>query len=448
MRIVIIGGVAAGTAAAAKARRNNEEAEIIVYDKDEDISYSGCGIPYFIGGELKDGAQLTPRGPEFFKEKYNIEVKTRHEVLAADGKTKSLQIKDLSTGREYEDTYDKLIFATGARSVMPPIIGAELEQVFTLRNIRDMYRIKSFLDERHPKEGVIVGSGFIGLEVCESLKALGLKVTLVERLPSVTPGLDVDMATYVEEYLEAKEVKVYKGVSAKEITGTAVILEDGTEIPADFVLLSTGVRPNTEVAAAMGVELGETKAIKVNRQMMTNLPDVYACGDCIEVPHLLTEKPVYRPLGTTANKTGRIAGEVVTGGDLSYRGVLGTGIFRLFEKTIGLTGLSEKEAEKAGYEVVVCHNIKPNKVNYLGGEEMIIKGVADRKSKRLLGVQIFGGEGVDKRLDVFVTAISFKATVDDLFHLDLAYSPPYSTVKDPVAYTGQILEGEINKEQE
>ncbi|MCP1102114.1 NADPH-dependent 2,4-dienoyl-CoA reductase/sulfur reductase-like enzyme [Aequitasia blattaphilus] len=380
---------------------------------------------------------------EHVTEKYNVTVKIRHEVLEVDKEKKVLKIKDLISGNEFEDSYDKLIFATGARSILPPVEGANLEQVFTLRNITDMYQIKAYLNKEEPKEGVIVGSGFIGLEMCESLRALGMKVTLVERLSSVTPGLDTDMAAYVEAYLKEQDIQVYKGVSATKITPDAVVLDNGKKIPAGFVLLSTGVRPNTEIAASIGVDLGKTKAITVNSRMQTSVPDIYACGDCIEVPHLITGKSVYRPLGTTANKTGRITGDAVTGGMLELRGILGTGIFRLFEKTIALTGLSEKAAIDEGYEIEVCHNIKLNKPDFMEGKEMVIKGVADRKTRRLLGVQIFGEEGVDKRIDVFVTAITFGGKVDDLFHLDLAYSPPYSTVKDPVAYTGQILESKI-----
>jgi NADPH-dependent 2,4-dienoyl-CoA reductase/sulfur reductase-like enzyme len=236
---------------------------------------------------------------------------------------------------------------------------------------------------------------------------------------------------------------VFLGVSATEITENAVRLSDDTEIDADFVLVSAGVRPNTTLAKEAGIELGVTGAIKVDNTMKTNLSDVYACGDCIEQFHVVTGKPVYRPMGSTANKTGRIAGDCITGGELSFRGILGTGIFRVFELTVAQTGLSEREAKEQGYEVAVCHNTKPNKPEYLGGKEMVIKAVADKKSGRLLGVQIVGYEGVDKRIDVFVTAITFKANVEDLFHLDLAYAPPFSTTKDPVIYTGMILDNAI-----
>ena len=444
MRLIIIGAVAAGTSAAAKARRNDEKAEIIIYDKDSFISYSGCGMPYYIGGAVEEAEKLTPRDPAFFKSKYNVDIFIRHEVLSIDAKNKTLAIQNLLTGETVTDKYDKLVIATGATSVLPPIEGTEGDFVFTLRNIGDMNRIKGYMNETSPKSAVIIGTGFIGLEVCENLKGLGIDVTLLERLPQVTPGLDQDMAAYVEDYLKKNGIQVLTGASATKIEKNRVILADGRDIQADMVLISAGVRPNTQLAVKAGVELGITKAIKVNDEMMTNLTDVYACGDCSEQYHVVTGKPVYRPMGSTANKTGRIAGDVMTGGKLRFRGILGTGIFQIFGMAVAQTGLSEREARLEGYDVEVCHNIKPNKPEYMGGKEMVIKGIADRESGRLLGTQIVGYEGVDKRIDVFVTAITYQAKVEDLFHLDLAYAPPFSTTKDPVMYTGMILDNAIH----
>ena len=445
MRIVMIGAVAAGTSAAAKARRNNEDAEIVIYEKDSDISYSGCGMPYYIGGVIENAEELTPRNTAFFKKKYNVDILTLHEVLAIHPDEKTLEIKRLSTGEIFIDTYDKLVLATGASSIIPPIKGTDKTNVFTLRNIKDMNKIKAFIEEHNPKSAAIIGTGFIGLEVGENLKRIGIDVTMLERLPQVTPGLDRDMAVYVQEHLHKNGISVLTGAVVQEITNQSVLLSSGKELIADMVLLSTGVRPNTELAKAAGIELGITGAIKVDEKMKTSRDDIYACGDCIEQIHLVTGKPVYRPLGSTANKTGRIAGDSLTGGDLAFRGILGTGIFKIFDLVVGQTGLSEREALELGFEVQVCHNIKPNKPEYMGGKEMVIKGIADKKDGRLLGVQIVGYEGVDKRLDVFVTAITFRAKVEDLFHLDLAYAPPFSTTKDPVMYTGMILDNAIRK---
>ncbi len=445
MRIVIIGAVAAGTSAAAKARRNNEDAEIVIYEKDSFISYSGCGMPYYIGGEVGSAEELTPRDPKFFRSKYNVDIHTLHEVLSISPDEKGVTVKNLTTGEVFTDHYDKLVIATGARATIPPIKGADARHVFTLRNINDMNRIKAFIDTNRPRSAAIIGTGFIGLEVCENLKGLGMEVTLLEKLAQVTPGLDSDMAVYVQDHIEKNGVTVLMGVSIDEITENSVVLSDSKEIEADMVLVSTGVRPNTELAAAAGIELGVAGAIRVNTRMETSLPDIYACGDCIEQFHVVTEKPVYRPLGSTVNKTGRIAGDSVTGGSLEFRGILGTGIFKIFDMTVAQTGLSEREATEQGFDVAVCHNIKPNKPEYMDGKEMVIKGIADKVSGRLLGVQIVGFEGVDKRIDVFVTAITFKAKAEDLFHLDLAYAPPFSTTKDPVMYTGMILDNAIHK---
>ncbi|PKM41034.1 MAG: dehydrogenase [Firmicutes bacterium HGW-Firmicutes-9] len=444
MKIIVIGAVAAGTSAAAKARRNSEDAEITIYERDSFISYSGCGMPYFLGGEVEKAESLTPRDPAFFKSKYNVEIKTRHEVLSIDAGNKNVSVKDLASGEVFTDHYDKLIIATGARAVTPPIPGREKAHVFTLRNINDMLRIESFLVEKKPRTAAIVGTGFIGLEMCESLTRLGISVTLLEKLPQVTPGLDSDMAVYVEEHLKKNNITVKTGVSITQITEDSVVLADGTTIPAELTLLSTGIRPNGELAASAGVTLGKSGAILVNERMETNLTDVYACGDCTEQFHVVTGQQVYRPLGSTANKTGRIAGDCATGGNLRYRGTLGTGIFRVLGLSVGQTGLSEREAREAGYDIVVNHNIKPDKPEYLGGEEMVIKAVADRATGRILGVQIVGRAGVDKRIDVFATAISFGAKAEDLFYLDLAYAPPFSTTKDPVMYTGMILENAIH----
>lgn len=445
MKIIVIGAVAGGTSAAAKARRNNDSAEITIYEKDQDISYSGCGLPYFIGGKVSSIMELTPRTTEFFKSKYNIDIHVRHEVLKIDIPTKTLVVKNLETGAIFNDRYDKLIISTGAQAFIPPIKGVDNNNVFFLRNVQNALAIKSFIDTQHPQTAVVVGTGFIGFEVMESLMENGIKVTLVERAGKLTPNLDEDMSQYLETMLIKKEIPVLKNANVVEATNTGVVLEDGTVIDGDMIIVATGVKPNVALAKEAGLLLGVTGAIRVDERMMTIDTDIYACGDCIETWSAITKRPHYRPLGSTANKTGRICGDNITGGNVIYPGNLSTGIFKVFDISVASTGLSEAEAINLGYDIEISHNIKPNLPGYLGGQEMLIKGIADRATKKILGVQIIGHEGVDKRLDVFVTLITYGATVDEIFNLDLGYAPPFSTTKDPVHYTGMILDNAINK---
>jgi len=447
-RIVIIGAVAAGTSAAAKARRNDESAEIVIYEMDEHISYSGCGLPYYIGGQVATLEALTPRDPIFFRDKYNVDVLIRHQVLSVDPATKTLVVENLATGETFTDRYDVLILSTGATSIVPPIPGVDLPHVFTLRNPVSARAIRTYIEEHQPQTAVVVGSGFIGLEMVENLVEAGLLVTVVEKLPQVCPFVDPDLSPYIEETLTKKTVTVLTGVAATKIWPGAVNLDDGSMVDGDLVILAVGVRPNTALARDMGVAIGPTGAIAVDRRMQTNLPDVYACGDCAESFSIIDGQPLYRPLGSTANKMGRIAGDVVTGGDIEFRGIAGTGIFKLFDRTVAASGLNEKQARDSGYDIVISHNIKPDKPEYFGGREMVIKAIADRKTEKLLGVQIVGYEGVDKRIDVFVTAMTAGLGVSDLFHLDLAYAPPFATTKDPVLYTGMILDNALHRGRE
>lgn len=445
MKIVIIGSVAAGTSVAAKARRNDENAEITLYNADYDISYSICGIPYFLGGEVDELETLTPRSAAWFKKRYNVDIHTRHEVIEIDPDKKIITVKNLDTSETKEDSYDTLVFATGATPITPPIKGVEMDHVFHVRNIQNTASINSFMVSNNPKKVTIIGAGFIGLEMAEQLTHKGLEVTVVQRSNQIMPHLDKDMAFRVEEHIRDNGVNLLLNEEATVITENTVETKSGNVIESDMVILATGVRPNTKLATDIGLELGTSGAIKVNTKMQTNLPDIYAVGDVAESFSVITGKPIYRPLGSTANKMGRIAGDVITGGDLEHRGILGTGILRVFDLAVGYTGLSEKEAKEEGFDIEVLHNIKPARAEYLGGKEIVIKAIADRKTSRVLGVQIVGADGVDKRIDVFVTAISFKAKAEDLFHLDLAYAPPFSTTKDPVMYTGMALQNAIDK---
>lgn len=449
MKLIIIGAVAAGTSAAARARRNNEAAQITVYERDSEISYSGCGLPYWIGGEVEDRESLVPRNAAFFKSKYNVDIHTRHAVLAIDPKRKSVRVKRLETGDEFDDAYDALIIATGAASAVPAIPGADGPGVFVLRNPASADAIRGFVIEHAPARAIIIGTGFIGLELAENLAARGVHVTMLESAPRAMPSLDPDMSRYLEAHLRKQGVELLLNAAITVISGTPgamnVSLADGGAVEAGMVIIAAGVKPEVSLAASAGVALGASGAIAVNERMETSVPGIWACGDCAEAFSVITGAPLYRPLGSTANKMGRIAGDRATGGAMTFRGILGTGIFRVFGATVARTGLTECEARAGGMDVAVCHNIKPDKPEYLHGEEMVIKAIADRATGRLLGAQIFGKAGVDKRIDVIATAITFGAKAEDLEHLDLAYAPPFATTKDPVIYTGMILANALKR---
>jgi NADPH-dependent 2,4-dienoyl-CoA reductase/sulfur reductase-like enzyme/rhodanese-related sulfurtransferase len=446
MRIVIVGSVAAGTSVGAKARRNTEDAQIVIYERDSDISYSGCGLPYFVGGEVEVMNALTPRDPAWFAKRYNIDIRTGHEVTAVDPAARTVQVTDLATGESFTDSWDALVLATGVSPIVPELPGVDSAGVFTVRTPADARRIREHLEATGTASAVVVGAGFIGLEMAEQLVGRGIATTVVERLAQVMPPLDADMAYRVAESLRGNGVGLRLGTSVAAIEGdpvTELVLDTGERIAAGVVILGVGVRPNVRLAVAAGVRLGGSGAIAVDEQMATNVPGVWAVGDVAESFSLITGQPVWHPLGSTANKMGRIAGDAITGGALTHRGILGTGIFRAFDLTVAQTGLTERSAGEAGFDVEVLHNIKPDRPPYLGGKDMVIKAIADRASGRLLGAEIVGPGGVDKRIDVLATAITFGAKAADLFHLDLAYAPPFATTKDPVLYTGMVLDNAL-----
>ncbi len=443
MKIIIIGGVAGGTTAAAKARRNDKTAEIKIFEADQDISYSGCALPYYISNKITDRAEVVPRNAAFFKQKYNVDVFTSHRVLEIKPEEKQIAIENLTTQEFFSESYDKLLISTGAVSTVLPIDGSDKENVFYLRTVANADKIRRFISEVTPKNVVIVGTGFIGMELAESFSTRGIKVTMVELAPHVMPTLDTEMSEYLEEYLRGQKIGLVTGDSAAKFVGSPlvnkVILKSGRELATDFVIMAVGIKPNISLAQKANVQLGTTGAIQVNTKMETSIKDIYACGDCAESFSIITGKVFYRPLGSTANKMGRVAGDQMTGGNLEFHGGLGTGIFKVLDMTVAQIGLTEKEALREGYEVIVSHDRKPDKPKYYGGQEMFIKAVADSKTGRVLGAQIIGPAGVDKRIDIFATAITFGAKAEDLTNLDLAYSPPFSTAKDPVIFTGMIL---------
>lgn len=448
MKIAIIGGVAAGTSAAAKARRNNKEAEIVLFERDSDISYAGCGLPYYISEVTDSREKLIINTPEEFEEKYKIDVKTGHEVLEINPEEKSLKYKELKTNNINEYNYDKLIITTGASPIMPPIPGHELDNIVPLRTVNDADKIKNIIDEQNPKKAVIVGAGLIGLEMAESFKESGLEVGVIEKLPHVLPILSDEMSEIVEDHLKEKDVDLVLDDGVSEFKGDRkvekVITESGKKLEADLVLLAIGVKPNAKLAKEAGIEIGETGAIAVNEKMETSEKDVYAAGDCAESKDLITGNSAWVPLGSTANKQGRTAGENVTGGNARHRGILKTGITKIFDLTVSRTGLLASEARENGFEV---EEVKIKGVDHAGYypnlNELHLKGIFDKETNKIIGAAVIGENGADKRIDVLSTAIYSGLTANDLFQVDLAYAPPYSTSKDAVAVLGMVAEKKL-----
>lgn len=452
MKIIIIGSVAAGTSVAAKARRNTEDAEIVLYDKDMDVSYAVCGIPYAVGGEVENFDELTPRNSEWFKKRYNVDIHTSHEITQVDYKKKLVHGINLITKKSFTNNFDVLVFATGSVYNTPEIfVNRHFENVFQVKNISSGKSIKKFVDENEPKKVVVIGAGYIGLEMAEQFQRLGLEVSLLQRSKYPMSHLDWDMSSRIINEMKRKNIAFFPEETVRKINGDgslkSIETAKGTIFSADIFVLATGVKPNTALAKSMGIKLGITGAIEVNDKLETNLPNVYAVGDVAESFDRITRLPIYRPLASTANKMGRIAGDIITGGDLRHKGILGTGILRFFDLTIAQTGLTEKDALANDIAITTLYNIKPNKPDYMKGKEMVIKAIANKENGKILGgAQIIGYDGVDKRIDVFATAISFGATAEDLFHLDLAYAPPFSTTKDPIHYTGMALNNDINND--
>jgi len=451
MKIIIIGSVAAGTSVAAKARRNTEDAEIVLYDKDMDVSYAVCGIPYAVGGEVENFDELTPRNAEWFKKRYDVDIHTSHEITQVDYDKKLVHGINLITKKSFTNNFDVLVLATGSVYNTPEIfVNRHFENVFQVKNISSGKSIKKFVDENEPKKAVVIGAGYIGLEMAEQLQRLGLEVSLLQRSKYPMSHLDWDMSSRIINEMKRKNIAFFPEETVRKVNGDgrlkSIETAKGTIFSADIFVLATGVKPNTALAKSMGIKLGITGAIEVNDKLETNFSNVYAVGDVAESFDRITRRPIYRPLASTANKMGRIAGDVITGGNLRHKGILGTGILRFFDLTIAQTGLTEKDALANDIAITTLYNIKPNKPDYMNGKEMVIKAIANKENGKILGAQIIGYDGVDKRIDVLATAISFGATAEDLFPLDLAYAPPFSTTKDPIHYTGMALNNDINND--
>ncbi|MBA4020213.1 MAG: CoA-disulfide reductase [Pirellula sp.] len=446
MKIIIVGGVAGGASAAARARRLSEEAEIVLVERGPDISFANCGLPYHLSGTIAERSKLLIVTPERMRERFKLDVRVRSDVEAIDRAAKSVRIRDLATGRTYDETYDKLILSPGASPIRPPITGLELPGIFTLRNLGDMDRIKAALDGG-TRQAVVVGAGFIGLELVENFVARGVQTTLVELQDQVLPPLDKEMTTPILERLRAKGVEVLLSDSAESFApagadGLQVGLKSGRKLAAQLVVLGVGVRPENGLAVAAGLDVGPRGGIRVNQQMQTSDPDIYAVGDVVEIRDFVTDQPTQVPLAGPANRQGRLAADHIFGRSVRYRGTQGTAIVGLFGLAAGMTGQSEKALRRAGRAYAKAYVHPAHHAGYYpGAEGMTLKLLFDPTDGKLLGAQGVGGAGVDKRIDVLAVALQAGLTVYDLEEMELAYAPQFGSAKDPVNMLGFVAAG-------
>ncbi len=442
-RLVVIGGVAAGPKAAAKARRCDPELEITLYQEEDAISYAGCGLPYYIGGLIEEREELISRTPGQFAQD-GIKVKRNCRVEKIDSKEKKVWVRNLESGERFEDYYDWLVLATGAQPIRPKIEGTDLENVFFLRSIFHADVLLQHIKSENIRRVVIVGGGYIGLEMAESLMRLGKEVTIVELAPQILTLFDEDFANILRRYLESKGVQIFTSEGIKALKG-----KDGwvshvqtilREIGADAVLMSLGIRPQVELAREAGLRIGETGAIWVNERMETSVEGIYAAGDCVETTHLVTGKRVWIPLGSTANKQGRVVGVNVCGGNATFSGVLGTTIFKVFDYHVAKTGLNMIEAEREGFHPVQAIVRGYDRARYYPGmKESTLKVIADRPTGRILGGQAIGEGPSDKLIDVLAMALHAKMTSYQLAHVDLSYAPPFSPALSPVIVAANVI---------
>lgn len=445
MKVIIIGGVAGGASAAARIRRLDETAQIIVLERSNYVSYANCGLPYFIGGVIREQAELTLQTPQSFWERFHIDVRVRNEAVDIDVKSKTVAIRRLDTGEIYHEQYDKLLLSPGAKPVVPHLPGVTSDRIFSLRTVEDTLRIRKFIEEYKPATAVLVGGGFIGLEMAENLTAMGISVTVIQRSNQLFAPMDADMASFIHAQMRSHGVKLEL---EKTVTGFSskggkpvTMIKDSEPISSDMVLLGVGVEPDTVLAEKAGLALGIRGAVAVNEYMETSVPDIYAVGDAVEVSHFVTGKKSLISLAGPANKQGRIAADNICGGNSMFKGTQGSSVIKIFEMTGAVTGINEKTAEAAGivYDKVVLSPVS-HAAYYPGGQTMYMKVLYEKETLRLLGAQIEGYEGVDKRIDVIAAAIRAGMTADKLAELELAYAPPYSSAKDPVNMAGFMIE--------
>ena len=445
MKVVIVGGVAGGATAAARIRRLNEQAEIVVFERSGYISYANCGLPYYIGDVITDRSDLTLQTPESFFSRFHVNMKVRHEVTAIHPEKKEVTVKNLETGEEFEESYDKLILSPGAKPTQPRLPGVGIDKLFTLRTVEDTFRIKEYINQNHPKSAVLAGGGFIGLELAENLRELGMDVTIVQRPKQLMNPFDADMASMIHSEMRKHGVKLALGYTVEGFEerngGVDVLLKDNAPLHADMVVLAIGVTPDTALAREAGLELGIKGSIVVNDRMETSVPDIYAAGDAVQVKHYVTGEDALISLAGPANKQGRIIADNICGGDSRYLGSQGSSVIKVFDMTAATTGINETNARKAGLDVdTVILSPMSHAGYYPGGKVMTMKVVFEKGTYRLLGAQIVGYDGVDKRIDVLATAIHAGLKATQLKDLDLAYAPPYSSAKDPVNMAGFMID--------
>lgn len=444
MKTIIIGGVASGASAAARLRRLDENAEIIILERGEFISFANCGLPYFIGGEITDRNMLTLQTPASFKARFNIDVRVFSEAIKISPHKKTVTVKDAQSGEVYEESYDNLILSPGAEPIKPNMVGIDSDNIFTLRNIPDTLKIKNYIETTHPKTAVVVGGGYIGVEMAENLVEAGLDVSIVELADHLIAPLDFDMAADVHRYVKEKGIKLYLNNGVKSIDGNKVILQNG-EISADMVIVSVGVHPETSLAKDCGIVLNSRGSIVVDNKMRTNILNIYAAGDAVEVKDFVSQQPSFIPLAGPANKQGRIAADNIAGFDSEYKGTQGSAVLKIFDMTVATTGLNEKSAKAAGIDFDKTYTYSASHASYYpGGNMMSVKILWDKNTLKIIGAQIVGFDGVDKRMDVIASAIRFGGKVTDLAELELCYAPPYGSAKDPVNMAGFVAENIIS----
>ncbi|MBQ4581803.1 MAG: FAD-dependent oxidoreductase [Oscillospiraceae bacterium] len=445
MKVVIVGGVAGGATAAARIRRLDEQAEIVVFERSGYISYANCGLPYYIGGVIEDPEELTLQTPESFFSRFRIHMKVRHEVTAIHPDRKTVSVKNLETGEAFEERYDKLLLSPGAAPVWPNLTGMDSDRLFPLRTVEDTFRIREFLEQQKPKSAVMVGGGFIGLEVAENLRELGMDVTIVQRPRQLMNPFDADMASLIHSEVRSHGVKLALGHSVEGFAaadgGVDVLLKDQPALHTDMVVMAIGVTPESDLAKDAGLALGMKGSILVNDRMETSVPDIYAVGDAVQVKHYVTGRDTLIALAGPANKQGRIAADNICGGDSRYLGSQGSSVIKIFDMTAAATGINETTALRSGLDAdTVILSPMSHAGYYPGGKLMTMKVVFEKETYRLLGAQIVGYDGVDKRIDVLATAIHAGMKATELKDLDLAYAPPYSSAKDPVNMAGFMID--------